>query len=383
MNRALILSIVACVGCAATTEIMAQTVVSSPVHSTQDVGSVDFANAKPVPGRVVSTAPSSQIDTATAKNLQSSRGAVPGSDASDIGLSKFAPVQLVPPKDLTNGLAPQAVSPQQFGTAGQPFSTVRVDAYNSSAHPTQYYYPFRAAGKLFFNVGSASYVCSASLIKPGVIVTAAHCVANYGQKQFYSGWVFVPAYRNGAAPYGTFTGRAATVLTSYYNGTDNCAVSGVVCPDDVAVIVLNKNAQGTLPGTITGWLGYGYNGWGFNTSGQALITQIGYPVALDGGALAERNNSLGYVSASNSKNTIIGSLETGGSSGGPWTVNLGQPPALNGTSFGTYASGNVVVGVTSWGYTSTSIKQQGAAPFTSGNIVNIVNAACSGNPGYC
>ena len=35
---------------------------------------------------------------------------------------------------------------------------------------------------LFFKIGSSTYVCSASLIKRGVVVTAAHCVANFGRR---------------------------------------------------------------------------------------------------------------------------------------------------------------------------------------------------------
>ena len=98
--------------------------------------------------------------------------------------------------------------------------------------------------------------------------------------------------------------------------------------------------------------------------------------------MAQRNDSQGYISTTYSNNTIIGSLETGGSSGGPWTVNLGEHPVLNGT-FGTYGTANMVVGVTSWGYTDTTVKQQGAAPFTSGNIVTLVNTVCTANVGYC
>ncbi len=377
MNRTLLLSLVACVTCAAS-GIQAQT-VTSPVQDEKGA-SIDYANAKPVPGRVATAAPSSVVDAAALQKLQKSSGFVAGSDASKGAAGKYDAVQLVAPRDLTNSTAPQAVSPQQFGTAGQPFSTARVNAVGNN---TQYFYPYRAAGKLFFSISGSSYVCSASLIKPGVIVTAAHCVANYGKKQFYSNWQFVPAYSNGSAPYGVFTARSSTVLTSYYNGTDNCYQPGVICPDDVAVIVLNKNANGVLPGNITGWLGYGYNGYGFNTSGQALISQIGYPVALDGGLLEERNDAQGYVSTSYSSNTIIGSLETGGSSGGPWIVNLGIAPSLNGTSFGSYAGSNVVVGVTSWGWTSTGVKQQGAAPFKSTNIGTLVSAACTANAAYC
>ena len=97
----------------------------------------------------------------------------------------------------------------------------------------------------------------------------------------------------------------------------------------------------------------------------------------------ERNDSQGFVSTSLSNNTIIGSLMTGGSSGGPWLVNLGNPPSLSGISFGSAASHNVVVGITSWGYTDTSIKQQGASPFTSNNIVSLVNTACTASPAAC
>jgi V8-like Glu-specific endopeptidase len=272
-----------------------------------------------------------------------------------------------------------AVAPQEFGTSNHPFTTSRV---NVSGNTTSKYYPYRAAGKLFFNIGASTYVCSASLIKRGVIVTAAHCVANFGASQFYTNWRFVPAYNNGTAPYGTWTARSATVLTSYFNGTDSCAVRGVVCQNDVAVITLNAQG-GAYPGTTTGYLGYGWNGYSYNSSGQVLINQLGYPVALDSGALMERTDSQGFTSASNSNNTVMGSLQTGGSSGGPWAVNLGIAPALNGTSFGTGANHNIVVGVTSWGYVSTAVKQQGASRFTTSNITVLVNAACSATPAAC
>jgi len=77
---------------------------------------------------------------------------------------------------------------------------------------------------------------------------------------------------------------------------------------------------------------------------------------------------------------------TGGSSGGPWVTNLGKPPTLSSpTTFGYGASHEVVVGVTSWDYTTTNPgpKQMGAAPFTSFNIESLVNAVCSATPGAC
>ncbi len=167
-------------------------------------------------------------------------------------------------------------------------------------------------------------------------------------------------------------------MTSYFNGTDPCTTAGVVCANDVAVIRLTAQG-GAFPGTSTGWYGYGFGGYGFTAGRLTHITQIGYPVCLDNGLLMERNDSHGFTNAAQVNNTIIGSLMCGGSSGGPWLVNFGIRPALTGTTAGTASATNVVVGTTSWGYTSTAPKQQGASPFTSGNIVPLLNSAC-GSP---
>jgi len=269
--------------------------------------------------------------------------------------------------------------PEDFGTSNHPFTTVRADL-NSRA--TNTFYPYRAAGKLFFTIGTSSFVCSASMIKRGIAVTAAHCVANYGQSQFYSGWQYVPGYRNGSAPYGTWTVYQAWIKTAYYNGTDGCAVYGVVCPDDVAVLILNTDATGGYVGATTGWFGYWYGG-GFTSGGLTEVTQLGYPVGLNNGSYMERTDSYGYTSAANSNNTIIGSNMNGGSSGGPWVANFGLPAALTGETKGSFPQQNVVIGVTSWGYTSNATKEQGASPFTSNNIQSLITSACGSVPAAC
>ena len=97
----------------------------------------------------------------------------------------------------------------------------------------------------------------------------------------------------------------------------------------------------------------------------------------------ERNDSYGYKNATFSNNTIIGSNMNGGSSGGPWIENFGLASVLTGETNGSFPQQNVVVGVTSWGYTSNAPKEQGAAPFTSGNIGTLVTTACSAYPGRC
>ncbi|MDD5273893.1 MAG: trypsin-like serine protease, partial [Methylovulum sp.] len=297
---------------------------------------------------------------------------VPGFSAGHAGDGKQSPT-LVPKSSFID--EDSGFISQEFGTQNHPYTTSLVNLKNDIASKR---YPNSATGKLYFNIGSLTYVCSASLIKPGVIVTAAHCVASFGNSSFYSNWLFVPALDGSTAPYGQWTAQAAWVKTSYYNGTDSCAVSGVVCTNDVAVITLAP-INGKYAGNKAGWYSYGWNGYSYASflgTTSAQISQLGYPQAINSGTAMLRTDSLGYVSGSYSNNTVIGSLQTGGSSGGPWLVNLGMTPSLSGTNFGSAAKHNVVVGVTSWGYTSDAPKEQGASPFTSNNIVSLVNSAC-------
>jgi V8-like Glu-specific endopeptidase len=375
--------VAALIGCVLAGTAHSQVRVSGPTTSVvvanvaRAGAGIDFAHARPIPLPASRRLPPSPRQAVMQGADPVALFGEPGFAPGGAGNGEEDPVQLVPAQKIPHG---RAIAPQEFGSANQPYTTSEANAYTDY---TVKHYPFRAAGKLFFNIGSASYLCSASLIKPGIVVTAAHCVADYGAKKFYSNWVFVPAYNNGTAPYGKWSAASATVLTAYYDGTDGCYQYGVICPDDMAVLTLAAKSS-TYPGSTTGWLAYGWNGYSFNGSGQALITQLGYPVDLDGGLLMERNDSQGYVDTTFSNNTIIGSLMTGGSSGGPWVVNLGLAPTLSGgDTFGTDADHEVVVGVTSWGYTNLAVKQQGAAPFTSGNIVILVNTICSATPKAC
>jgi V8-like Glu-specific endopeptidase len=346
---------------------------------------LDFEHAIPMPPAESTFRPVSQAE-ATLK-APAAGAAKPWSRGGALGNGIQRPIVLVLPKQIpdngtSNGIAPTSgVIPQEFGTDGLPYTTSQVNAF---ADDTDVHYPFSAVGKLFFNVGTDTFMCSASLIARGiVVVTAAHCVSNFGQRQFYANWQYVPSYNNGIAPFGVSTAKSAIVLPAYFEGTDPCAQAGVICQDDVAIITLIPlNDTGTYAGTSTGWLGIGADGYGFTTSGLTQITQLGYPGKLDGGQLMERNDSQGYVDGTLSNNTIIGSLMTEGTSGGPWVVNLGIPPSLSGTSFGQAANHNTVVGVTSWALVGDDTKH-GASPFTSGNVLALLQAACDATPAAC
>ncbi len=340
----------------------------------------DFAHAQPMPlpqATMSEDAIHGLLESVQTEHVNpGGSGFVPGNQGTG-SRTEFEPVTL----GVSEELESEAVQPrpEDFGTSNLPFTTVRADLFGLDTNAN---YPYRATGKLYFNITSTGYLwCTASMIKPGVVVTAGHCVAEFGKKTFHSGWEFMPGYSNGTAPYGTWTVAEAYVLTSYFNGTDSCAQSGVVCEDDVAVLVLNPQ-KGAYVGNTVGWFGYWYGG-GFTSGGLAQITQLGYPGGLDSAHYMERTDSQGYTSSSNSNNHIIGSNENEGSSGGPWVENFGLPAALTGETNGSFPQSNVIVGVTSWGSTSLNPKNDGASPFTSGNIQALLNAACGAVPGAC
>ena len=385
------------VGCAMATVAFAQqaqvteqdgvTTITLPDRGPQAGGGIDYKNAIPLPLPSVRTPVGSPVDSASDVYLGE-----PGRSQGSQGDGKMKPEVLIPRSELKSlngagllgeGVDEGGVEPQEYGTSNHPYTTSRVDIPSNQVSK---YYPFRPAGKVFFKKpgDSRTWICSASLIKRGVVVTAAHCVSNYGKKQYYTNIEFIPAYYNGIAPYGRWTARNIRIMSSYYNGTDVCATAGVVCRNDVAVLTVNPKTNPTYPGTSTGWYGYGWNGWGF-VGGKTQITQLGYPGSHDSGQMMQRTESQGFVSAASASNTVIGSRQTGGSSGGPWLVNLGSPASLTPgeASYGTYPNYNIVVGATSWGYISLSPKQQGASPFLSTNIVPLVSSACSALPSAC
>ncbi len=99
------------------------------------------------------------------------------------------------------------VESQAVGTGGVPYTSARV---NQPGLET--IFPNRTVGKLFFtdNTGER-FVCSASVIRQRIVLTAGHCVhkGSGGSAGFHRNFLFVPAFRDGSAPLGTFTARRA------------------------------------------------------------------------------------------------------------------------------------------------------------------------------
>ena len=291
--------------------------------------------------------------------------------------------------EITKVEADQGVGSTEYGEDidgfNLPYTTSRVDMFkkiNKTAFSKKY--PYSGSGQLFFKIDGGNYICSASMIKRGVLVTAAHCVSEYGEGKFYSDFTYIPSRKGQTAPYGLWGAQKVYVVDKYFNGSeDECLYDGVVCKDDVAVILLEPK-NGKYAGDYTGWYSYGINTYSFAGNILAQITQLGYPYSHDEATMMQRNDSVGIVVDDFKRNTVIASRMTGGSSGGPWIVNFGQKAKLgDGTRVGQEARSNLVVGVTSWGYTADEFKFQGASQFTRGNIVRLVKQACEDDPHAC
>ena len=334
----------------------------------------DYLNARPLP------LPRSDHAPTDARRSEKPVGeGQPGSAPGNPGSGRQRPEVLIPRSMLESAPAlPQRVDPA-YGTSERPFSTSRADLTGNNVSST---YPYRAAGRLFFTDGSLNYSCTASLIKKGVLITAAHCVYNNVAGAYYAGFVYVPAYRNGLAPYGSWTASATVVFTSYQTQA-TCLTGGVVCTTDIAVIILAQQS-GAWVGTATGWFGYGWNGYGFTPANLAQIKQLGYPTSHDSGKkMIETDAQADKAGSELLDNTQWGSSQTAGSSGGPLVVNFGKKPKYQGTKPGEQAKTNRVVGVASWAYSDSAIKHLGASRFTKPLIKTLVYTACAQVPKPC
>ena len=209
------------------------------------------------------------------------------------------------------------------------------------------YYPNKAIGRLYLNGG----YCTASVISPTVIVTAAHCVYDTDTQSWIGGWTFVPADRNGAAPYGTFSWSSARILTAWKGTADTIY--------DVAVIKLKPNSAGRDVSYYVGYLGRSWN-WGYTQN----LFAVGYPGNLNSGRYT-------YTCAAESFRADTDVLGMGcdmtfGSSGGPWMRKYA--PNRGGAL-------NLVFSVVHGG--DPSVQTFYGVRFTSNNIVPLCNNFCN------
>ncbi len=163
-----------------------------------------------------------------------------------------------------------------YWTAERMRSAIPLDAARAAGGKKQLAYPFTryepgtynpAHGKVFFSDGASNYVCSGTALTSGnesVVWTAGHCV-NQGPGAFYTNWAFVPAYKDGARPYGTWTARALLTTSAWGQGGDFSY--------DLGAAVVNTSGGATLTDTV------GSRGIAFNQPAQQHYLSHGYPAA--------------------------------------------------------------------------------------------------------
>ena len=75
-------------------------------------------------------------------------------------------------------------------------------------------FPYRAVGRVYFIEAGQAYACSASVIGEYAVWTAGHCVhpGDGDPSAWHTNWIFIPAYKDGARPYGVW--QAAYLYTT-------------------------------------------------------------------------------------------------------------------------------------------------------------------------
>jgi hypothetical protein len=189
-------------------------------------------------------------------------------------------------------------------------------------------------GKVFFSMSGSNWVCSGTATNSSngdVVTTAGHCV-NEGPGAFATNFAFVPAYNNGAAPYGTWTARELVTTTQWQTAGD--------FNFDVGFAVMNDNAAGQDLTQAVGGYGIAFNQVRNSTT---TYKAYGYPAAqkFNGQTLWSCTGTVVQDTYGGSTDQGLACNMTGGSSGGGWIAN----GSLNSvTSFGYTGVKNILWG---------------------------------------
>lgn len=349
---------------------------------------------------VAYTPPFKSARTLTASQIKNARSRLPMLDS----VSQLPNIGLLQQSE-------SEFSSEAYGSIGGfPFTTRMVPqepSSNRDAAPVDQE-PFRQTGKLFMEFPGGVFVCSASVIEPGLVLTAAHCVHNFGlgESGFADAVYFQPARHNSKEPYGEWDAVSIIIPTVYADGTDRCSpdAPGVICENDVAILVMESQTNWGVEqeiGDVVGLYGLYENDTGYIPLGgdgdlSAHLTALGYPSTDYTGVRMIQTESIGvqdsdYVLDSDYNQVVIGSNMTGGSSGGPWLHNFGKSDGSTGTP-AQDADLNRVAGVTSWGFRNDSIKIQGSSRFANNtafpeggptNVQALINFGCTLGPSKC
>jgi len=196
-------------------------------------------------------------------------------------------------------------------------------------------------GKVLFTMAGVDYVCSGAVaadsgLDTSLVLTAGHCVYDETGGAFATNWMFVPDYEDGGTivtnpdgshsfscdttQYGCWTATALVTTTAWANGGGSLAGFN----NDYAFAVVGPGGKTSESNQLD--VTVGANALAFNVSHPTQVYAFGYPAAApyDGQKLI-------YCSGNDVADTWGGTTDfglncsmTGGSSGGPWSVNFGS-----------------------------------------------------------
>jgi V8-like Glu-specific endopeptidase len=224
--------------------------------------------------------------------------------------------------------------PEESEPTDEEAPTATAGGYNYPPPYTRYevfcpytLFPYITVGKIFFKQYGTSYVASAASIGNYAIWTAGHCVHAGDGKG--SGWstnmVFVPAYKDGAAPLGQWSVSRLATRTNWYNHGNPGGLW-----EDMGGAILHPLGGKKISQKV-GWLGFAWN-WSKYQHWHA----IGYPAGapFNGRRLIDTQASFAYNGSvpGTVKPNVIGCDMTGGCSGGPWIWRFGTGNHVNGNN---------------------------------------------------
>jgi V8-like Glu-specific endopeptidase len=217
------------------------------------------------------------------------------------------PVPAKTPGMETKALPARPTGPQGSTPPAKPLASGTISPMiNESA----------VAGKVFFHKPSGGdWVCSASALNSDskqLVITAGHCVHEGAGGNWVQNWTFVPRYRSGARPFGTFAAKQFRTFNSWISSSDLSRDVGMV-----TTWPLNGNKLVNVTG------GHGLN---WNWGNSVAITILAYPANANNGEIQQWCQ--GTTSDGGGGTIKIQCNFNGGSSGGGWLMNFNDSTGL-------------------------------------------------------
>jgi hypothetical protein len=184
-----------------------------------------------------------------------------------------------------------------------------------------------AIGRVFYTLGGREYSCTGTAVRSAnrsLVLTAGHCV-NAGPGAYATDWVFVPGYRNGHRPYGSWPAARLVAPTGW--------VRSGATPDDVGFAVVAPQ-HGRRLTDVVGGLPVDFDG-----PRGAYVWAVGYPAAApDNGDRALYCRGAERPDPYRTGSQGLACSMAQGASGGPWlTAGAdGRPAAVSAVTSFTY-----------------------------------------------